>query len=304
VRGLFDNLGLKAASLGFAVLLWFAIGGEVASEVGLSVPIELHNVPVDMEVSGELVSTVQVRLRGSSSIVQRLGPRDVSAHLDLSNYGEGEHIEHLTADSVRVPFGVSVLSISPAIVTLHLERTLTKAVRIEPRVVGALAPGYEIAETASDPREILVAGPSSRVRETESAFTEPVPVDGAQMTLVRRVNLGLADPALRIQGSPRVRVTVVIREVHGQRTFKSLPIAVRGGSARLRPSRVTVALTGPKSVLERITQDQVRPYVVLEKGLTSGAVPVTVELSEVEGIVVHETDPAEVTVLARRGAGG
>ena len=298
MRGLFDNVGLKAASLGFAILLWLAIGGEVASEVGLSVPVELQNVPVDMELSGEVINTVQVRLRGSSGIVQRLGPRDVSARLDLSGYDAGEHIEHLTEESIRVPFGVRVLKISPAIITLHLERTLTKTVPIVPRLEGEPAPGYEVAQTACEPHDVLVAGPSSRVRALDSAFTEPVSIQAAQATLTERVNVGLADPVLRIQGSPRVRVTVLVREVHEERTFESVPITVRGGSARLRPSRVAVVLSGPKAALERVTRDQVRPYVFLEPG--RGPLPVVVDLVETEGINVQGTDPAEVLAFNRR----
>ena len=55
-----------------------------------------------------------------------------------------------------------------------------------------------------------MAGPKSRVQEVESAFTEPVSVEAADTTVVENVNLGVDDPLLRIQGSPRVRVTARI----------------------------------------------------------------------------------------------
>ena len=57
-----DNLPLKLASLALAVLLWFVIAGEKTSEMGLSVPVELQNFPKDLELTGDPVDTVEVRL--------------------------------------------------------------------------------------------------------------------------------------------------------------------------------------------------------------------------------------------------
>jgi hypothetical protein len=48
------------------------------------------------------------------------------------------------------------------------------------------------------------------VAEVEGAFTEPVSVEAADATVVENVNLGVDDPLLRIQGSPRVTVTARI----------------------------------------------------------------------------------------------
>ena len=52
LTGLFDNLTLKAVSLGIAVVLWFVIAGEKTSERGLSVPVELQNVPEEPRADG------------------------------------------------------------------------------------------------------------------------------------------------------------------------------------------------------------------------------------------------------------
>src|SRR5438552_6418231 len=257
-----DNLPLKLASLALAVLLWFVIAGEKTSEMGLSVPVELQNFPKDLELTGDPVDTVEVRLRASPGIIQRLTPGDVSAHIDLVDAHEGERIVHLTPDSVRVPFGVTVVKVSPAIITLNLERTLQKTVPVRPRLLGRPAVGYEVSEVGAEPAEVRIAGPKSRVQEVESAFTEPVVVDGAETTVMEHVNIGLEDPLLRIQGSPRVRVSVRIRQVEQTRTFDGLPLEVRGGSFTARPPRVTVVLGGPASVLAQVEGGSVHLSVV------------------------------------------
>jgi hypothetical protein len=100
---LLENIPLKLVSLGLAAMLWFVIAGEKTSEMGVSAPLELQNFPKDLEVTGEPVDNVEVRLRASPGIIQRIGPGDVSAQLDLAGLQEGEHIVHLTDKSIRMP---------------------------------------------------------------------------------------------------------------------------------------------------------------------------------------------------------
>jgi len=298
-----DNLPLKLVSLVLAVLLWFVIAGEKTSEMGLSVPVELQNFPKDLELTGDPVDTVEVRLRASPGIIQRLTPGDVSAHIDLADAHEGERIVHLTPDSVRVPFGVTVVKISPSIITLNLERTLSKTVPVRPRLLGRPAPGYEVAEMTTEPAEVRIAGPKSRVQEVESAYTEPVSVEGAEANVVDHVNIGLEDPLLRIQGNPRVRVTVRIREVEHTRTFPGLLVEVRRGSFAARPPRVNVVLAGPASVLDQADSASIRPYVDAGQVDETGTAHVAVELgSGLTGVAVRETQPAEVALRPVRPA--
>lgn len=297
------NLSLKVVSLVLAFLLWFVIAGEKTSEMGLSAPVELQNFPKDLELTGDPVNTVEVRLRASPGIMQRLTPGDVSAQIDLAGAHEGERIVHLTPESVRVPFGVAVVKISPSIITLNLERTLQKTVPVRPRLLGRPAPGYEVAEVTAEPAEVRISGPKSRVQEVESAFTEPVSVESAELDAVENVNIGLEDPLLRIQGNPRVRVTARIREVEHTRTFEGLPVEVRRGAFVPRPPKVTVVLAGPAEVLDRVGADSVKPYVDAGQVDETGTAHVAVELAPgLSGVAVRETQPGEVALRPLRPA--
>jgi YbbR domain-containing protein len=297
------NMPLKVVSLLLAGLLWFVIAGEKTSEMGLSAPVELQNFPKDLELTGDPVNTVEVRLRASPGIIQRLTPGDVSAHIDLAGAHEGERIVHITPESVRVPFGVTVVKISPSIITLNLERTLQKTVPVRPRLLGRPGPGYEVSEVAAEPPEVRISGPKSRVQEVESAFTEPVSVEGAETDAVDNVNIGLEDPLLRIQGSPRVRVTARIRGVEHTRTFEGLPLEVRRGSASARPARVTVVLAGPAEVLDRVEDGAVKPYVDAGQVDETGTAHVSVELAPgLSGVTVRDTQPGEVALRPVRPA--
>lgn len=299
MRGVFDNVALKLVSLALAALLWFVIAGEKTSEMGVSAHVELQNFPKDLEVTGEPVDTIEVRLRASPGIIQRIAPGDVSAQVDLAGMLEGEHIIHLTERNIRMPFGVKVVKITPSILNLDLERTLQKVVPIHPRILGRPAPGYEVGEVAGEPAEVGIAGPKTRVHEVESAFTEAVSVEGAENNVVEVVNMGLEDPLLRIQGSPRVRVTVRIQELQQARTL-DLPVHAPEGAGSVRPASVRVVVAGPASLVKTLDPETVRASVdALAAG--SGDAPVQVALpASHAGLVVREVVPPHVAIRAGR----
>jgi YbbR domain-containing protein len=300
--GLFDNLGLKAISLVLATLTWFVIAGEKTSERGLSVPVELQNLPKDLELTGGVIANVDVRLRASPGIIHGLGPRDLSAVIDLQGAHEGERIEHLSPDTIRAPFGVKVVKVTPAILTLNFERTLEKQVPVRPRLQGRPATGYEVAELASDPGRVTITGPKSRVQDVESAYTEPVSLEDARDTVVDTVNIGLEDPVVRLSGSARVKVTARVRAEQSKRTLEGLAVAVRGGTAQVRPASVKVALGGPVALLDGLDRAKVRPYVTIARDGALRAVVAVELLPGLTGVTVVETLPAEVSLRGARKA--
>ena len=296
LKPLLDNWPLKLMSIGFAVLLWLLIAGERTSEMGMSVPVELQNFPRELELTGEPVNAVEVRLRASPGMIQRIVPGEVSAQVNLVDFVAGEHIVHLTENSIRMPFGVKVVKISPAVLTFHLERTLRKVVPVQPRLLGRPAEEFEVAEVTSDPAEVELEGPTSRVDEVESAFTEPVSVDGARDTVSETVTIGIADPLLRVLGTPRVKVTARIRERHETRTIRNVVVEVRGSAAAARPARVDVTVTGPAASLPDLPAEDVRAYVDVARAV-GGRAPVAVDLASGHaGIEVKECTPAEVVL--------
>jgi YbbR domain-containing protein len=271
--------------------------------MGISAALELQNFPKDLEVTGEPVDSVEVRLRASPGIIQRIGPGDVSAQIDLAGLAEGVHIIHLTDKSVRMPFGVKVVKITPSILTLNLERTLQKVVPVRPRLIGQPASGFEVGEVKAEPSQVRIAGPRTRVQEMESAYTEPLSIEGAQSNVSDVVNMGLDDPLLRVLGSPRVRATVRIQEVEGERVVEAVPIEVRGGDGVIRPSAIRVVVAGPASLLASLTPADVRASVDFAAAAPGASAPIAVELAPGHaGLRVKEITPSAVALRAARPA--
>ena len=77
----FRNIGLKFLSICIAALLWLVVAGDRVVERALRVPIEFQNLPQGLEIVGDPPEDVDVRLRGSSGALGRLGPgRHVRRH--------------------------------------------------------------------------------------------------------------------------------------------------------------------------------------------------------------------------------
>jgi YbbR domain-containing protein len=300
VSALRGDTPLRIVSLVIAVGLWFGIAGRQTAERGVTVPVELRNVPRDLELTGEAVNTVDVRVRSSPNLINSLEPGAIRATIDLVGEEEGERIVQLSPDQIQAPQGFRVIKITPSLLTLNLERTLRKTVPVRPRVMGRPASGFEVAEVTSDPSEVRVAGPRSRVQEIESAFTEPVSVEGAASDVDELVNVGLEDPLLRLEGGSRVRVTAQVREAQETRAFVGLRIVARGRPAHLAPSRATVTVTGPATLVRALSPDAVQPYVAMPaEGPVAPRLPLAVEFAPGHsGISVLETEPAEVSVRA------
>jgi YbbR domain-containing protein len=298
VPRLLENPGLKVVSLLISLVLWFLVAGEKTSEIGLIVAVELQNLPRNLEVVGDAANSVEVRVRATPAIIHQLDGEDVSVRIDLKGVEEGEHFFHLTEVLVRRPFGVTVVKLRPASLTLNLEQTLERDVPIEGRVHGAPDSAFEVSEILTEPSTVRVAGPRSRVAALKSVFTEAVPVDGRTDTVSKDVNIGIGDPLVRIQGSPRVRVTARIRERHETRTFERLPLEVRGGPARVRPSVVAVSVEGPCSLMSRVAPEALQPYADVSGAVPGAPVPVAVQVAPgFPGLAIQRVEPREVRVM-------
>ena len=140
----FGNVWLKLLSLGLALLLWMVVSGEEMVERGLRVPLELTQVPAGVELLGDVPTTVDVRVRGASGTLSRVGPGDVVAVIDLHTVRPGRRLFPLTPEQVRVPFGVEIMQVLPSTVTMAFEPSASRDVPVMPAVEGRPAPGYVV----------------------------------------------------------------------------------------------------------------------------------------------------------------
>jgi|KBSSwiStaDraftv2_1062776.scaffolds.fasta_scaffold687982_1 YbbR domain-containing protein len=206
----FQRIGLKIISVVLAALIWLIVSGEQIVERGFRIPLEFSNLPVGLELASDAPTVVDVRVRGSSGALGRLTPGELVAILDLRQARAGQRLFHLSGDEVRAPFGVDVVHVAPSSLAITFEPSAEKQVAVSPVVEGEPAAGFEVRQVTADPAIVVVSGPTTAVRATNEAITEPVSVAGAASTVTEVVNVGVADPVVHLRSSEAVRVTVTI----------------------------------------------------------------------------------------------
>ena len=205
------NWFLKIVSLILATMLWMAVSNEASSEIGLDVPLEYGNIPAQLEITGDMTNTVQVRLRGSSNVIKEISAKDIATTIDLSKMRTGEKIVALSPQNVQAPFGAEVIRVNPSSVRFSLERTLAKTVPIVPTILGQPSDGYEIGQVLVSPSAIGVEGPESRVDTLSSIATVPIRLDRRQSHIEQTADLDVPDPQIRLQHPSPVNVKIEIR---------------------------------------------------------------------------------------------
>lgn len=301
---LFGNIWLKALSLGLALLLWMVVSGEETVERGLRVPLELTQVPAGLELLGDVPATVDVRVRGASGTLSRVGAGDVVAVLDLHTAQTGRRLFPLTPDQVRVPFGVEIVQLLPSAVTMAFERSASRELPVSPAVDGRPAPGFVVGPLSSDPRKVEVIGPESAVMRATEVVTEPVSVAGAQAEVKQSVILGLLDPALRLKTARSATVTVQVLPAPLERTLRNEPIHLRNLGQHLEaeavPPSVELTLRGNRGALGRVVADDVTAYIDLA-GLGPGEYLLTVHADSSRDAGITRVTPESVQVRITSG---
>ena len=206
----FRNLGLKLLSTGIAAMLWLVVAGERVVERVLRAPVEFQNLPNGLELVGNLPDSVEVRLRGSSGALSRMGAGDLAAVLDLRSARPGRRLFHLTPSQVTVPYGVNVVQVGPSTLMMEFEMAGVRVVPVEPDIEGRPAPGYEVTKVTSDPQSVEVAGPESALKRLAAAVTEPVSVTDETRSVREVVTIGVPDASLRLIMPQTAVVTVTI----------------------------------------------------------------------------------------------
>jgi YbbR domain-containing protein len=296
----FAHTGLKIVSVALAVLLWMMVSTQRASvERGLRIPLELQNLPENLEMVEPPQESVDVRVRGTADALSRITPGDMVATLDLSAAQPGRRLFHLSTERVKAPFDVDVTQVTPASVAIRFEPSATRIVPVLPSVEGEPAPGYIVGKISADPPTVEVAGPESILRRVTEAITEPLWVGSARSDVHSSVILGVADEGVRVKNAKTAAVSVEILPAPEERQLSGVPVRTRnlaaGLTAGVVPPTVRVRVRGTKEMLAKIRDTSVVAYVDLE-GIGRGDYGLPVRLEPAVGVGLDQLDPTTVSI--------
>ncbi|MFC2169702.1 YbbR-like domain-containing protein [Acidobacteriota bacterium] len=209
------NWGLKLFSFFLAMVLWLALIPEekIFSEKTLTVPLELHNVPADMEVVEKPTSTVDVKIRAPNRRIDQITSANVHAVLDLQRAHIDQRDYPLDKNMMSLPEGAEVKEINPSQVVLKLEMTKEILLDVEVNIAGQPAEGFKVVSTKVFPSQVLIKGPESKITEKQKVRTSPIDISSLTQSAEIEADLILPSPDLRlVSAQSKVLVSILIEE--------------------------------------------------------------------------------------------
>ena len=219
LRWVTDNFVWKLLALAAAVAIWMLVASEPELSTFATVRLEFKNLPEDLEISSEPVSTVSLELRGPSGELRSvsgepygLGNLRPAVILDMAGVQPGERTFPIGDGNVRLARGVHLVRAIPSEVRFVFEHRATRNVPVKPRFADLGSNGYVVAQVNVDPKEMEISGPASHVARVNEAVTDVVDVSNVVGSSEFHVNAYVEDPFVRLTESPQVMVAVVMKK--------------------------------------------------------------------------------------------
>ncbi|MCK4337564.1 MAG: hypothetical protein KAX11_06455 [Candidatus Aminicenantes bacterium] len=189
------NRWLKLVSFLLALILWLTFIPEekIFTEKTLTVPLEIHNIPSQMEIVEKPPSTVDVKIRSTRRLIGQITPANVSVILDLQHVSVNQVNFPLSVDMIYVPEGAEAKEVSPSQINLKLETIKEIPLEVIVDFTGEIPEGYKMTQYEVIPLEILVKGPESKIKEKFKLKT--LPIDRSSLTESKDIQVGLILPS-------------------------------------------------------------------------------------------------------------
>src|SRR5512143_29102 len=207
---LFDNWGIKLVSLGLSLTLWFYVTSKGKTEMTLTVPLELRNIPQGMTVVGDVAGSLEMRVQGQERVLRDISiGKKIIGILDLSMTKVGENTVRISPDDIRRPAGVTVTYMSLSEAKVKLEPLVRKILKLKPFLHGAHAAGFRLAGTTVTPPKITVEGPESVISTLVILQTMPIDIQDTKESVTVEPKIDYQGQSVKIlDKSIAVRVNI------------------------------------------------------------------------------------------------
>ncbi len=288
---LLNDLWIKIFSLVFAIFLWISIVGGESGEEFFVVPLAIVNIPESMIISNDVIDYVNVRVRGRRGVLRSLDPKQIHVALDLTDAREGENNITLFPEEIKLPEGLSVVRISPSRFTVRLDRLTEKWLPVVPSFLGAPAQGFKLGKVEVSPAKVPVMGLEDALSGQEQIETRHIELFGKDQPFTVEAELKPLNGNVHIKGDHKVRVKVQIVIKTIERTFKALPVRVKGVYQKvgLKPKKVRLTVSGPELVVRGLPPGSI--HVIVPAPHESGTFDVTPEVVLPRGIRMIKIKP-------------
>lgn len=253
LRGTFtENLAFKLLAVILSTTLFLLVNTdrdrEIMARVGVS-----YTLPDGKVLVSPRLDEVRINVRGPWRRLRRFDEREIDrVNLDLSRVSSGEAA--ITADMIKLPPGLTLVSWSPRTVPVAFEERVEKTIEVSPMVVGRPLHGYVVSEINVTPRTVRVRGAAGDLAGLAVLRTAEIRVDGRSTNLDAVVALNPPDGVEVFPPGP-VSVELHLEELLVTRRLPGIAVTLTGDSVsptalQAEPAEVEVVLTGSMRAVE------------------------------------------------------
>ncbi len=275
-----NNLGLKLASIFFAMVLWLvvnSINNPTVSESYYNIPVKLLNTDLitDSNQVYEILENTdvinRVVVRAPRSVIEELKTDNIIATADVSE------LSSLDTISIRLATNVSardITSITGSIdtVKLNIENKRSKALSLKATVSGEVEEGYMVGDITTDQNLVRISGPQSVIDQIVKASVD-VDVTGMTSDIVTDAEVRFYDSEDKVVKAGNITQnikTVGVRIAIGQTatvpvnfTISGVPASGFRYTGEIEGNGESVLITGRASAIKNVTSIEV-PAEVLD----------------------------------------
>jgi diadenylate cyclase len=212
------NLLWKLVALVAAFGVWLNVANEPDLATIVSVPVEYNHFPKDLEISSDIVETIDLEARGPSGQLRSLHDSRIAAIIDFASVkAPGERTFTVTTAQLKLPRGIELIRTIPAQLRFTFERRATRFVSVDVPFSGKLPAGLSIAGVDIEPRQLQITGPESHVLGSGKLVSDPFDLSSVTGDIAQTLAVYAAETEVRILNKPQVRVKIRLRRTDTNR---------------------------------------------------------------------------------------
>ncbi|HYL57902.1 MAG TPA: CdaR family protein [Candidatus Acidoferrales bacterium] len=298
-RGFNDN-SLRILAVLLAVGLWiFVNAGERGAVDELTVPVSYRTLPRGMVIMNHPPDFVKIEVEGTRTILSLLEPEQLALKLDLAGVTPGRSEFKIYPAMFNTKRGATVTRISPDLVTLDVDRLVSREVPVRLALREKVAPGFAVSGIELTPPAVSVTGPSRFVSQLSDVSTDPFDVKGLTTDTEGPVDLAEPNPEVRYSVA-RVDARVHVTELIADREFRAVEVEVKDPDFKYRvdPKQATLTIRGPAAKLAGLEAKGLA--FVDAKGVEPGSHELPLQVTLPDGMQLVRQSPDKVRLRMYR----
>ncbi|MBO5239123.1 MAG: hypothetical protein J6B50_10190 [Lachnospiraceae bacterium] len=230
---LLKNWGLKIMAVLIAFVVWFLVANIEDYSITRTItgiPVEIMNEEAitGQDMVYEIVQgkTVDIKVEGRRSVVEKLTVDDFAATADLSELSITNSVQ-INVDAANAAIRKEInISVVDSMMKVEIEERGEQKLPISVVTVGDTQEGYAVVSAAATPNMVTITGAASKVKDIKTVRVE-IDVEGLNTSISTRGELILLDADGEVIDTDKIttNISTVGVQVTIQKT-KEVPIQI------------------------------------------------------------------------------